>query len=167
MGQQPNIKHDLGETFSDEVEPGAPRRWSPGRPGDLSSPDDVAWGGKFGRPGPGTGFALKLISGTEFDRSHRGKQIEAVAATVAGARASLFGRAPTSKDVEVALILLGLRAEGLSEDKISALTQRRNEGLDHAAHEQRKGSSFLEHIPMAHLEATPDKLRAMLVTQRI
>lgn len=167
MGQQPNIEHSLGEAPKDEAEPGSPRRWKPSRGAELDSPADVAWGGKFGRPGPGTGFVHKLIGRAEFDRSDRPKMTEAVAATVAGARASLFGRSPTSKDVEVALILMGLRSEGLSQDKLAALAERRVAGFDHAAHEIRKGASFLEHIPEAHLAATPDKLRAMLVTQAI
>lgn len=167
MGQQPNIEHDLGDAPKDEAEPGSPRRWKPGRPGELSSPADVAWGGKFGRPGPDTGFVLKLIKRAEFDRGDRAKVTDAVAATVAGARASLFGRAPTATDVEVALVLMGLRTDGLPADKAAALKKRRIDALDHAAHEMRKGSSFLEHVPVAHLEATPDKLRAMLVTQSI
>lgn len=167
MGQQPNIEHSQADAPKDEAEPGSPRRWKPGRPAELNSPSDVAWGGKFGRPGPDTGFVLKLIGRASFDRSDRPKITEAVAATVAGARASLFGRAPTVKDVEVALILMGFRDEGLSDDKLAALQERREAGLDHAAHELRKGTSFLEHIPQAHLAASPDKLRAMLVTQAI
>jgi len=167
MGQQPNIELELGDAPKDEAEPGSPRRWKPGRPGELFSPADVAWGGKFGRPGPGTGFVLKLIKRAKFDRGQRAKLTESVIATVAGARASLFGRAPTAADVEVALVLLGLHPEGLSADKAAALDKRRTEALDHAAHELRKGTSFLEQIPVAHLEATPDKLRAMLVTQSI
>ena len=162
MGQQPNIELEPSDAPRSVTEPGTPAGWKPGRPGDIGSPDDLPWGGVFGRPGPDTGWALKLIRRAEFDRSARATEIEAVAATVSGARASLFGRAPTPADVEVALTLLGMRPDGLSPDTIADLAHRRQEGLDHAAHEIRKGTSFLAHVPAEHLEADAQELIRVL-----
>lgn len=162
MGQQPNIEIELSDAPRRAMEPGTPSGWRPNRPGEIESPFDLPWGGEFGRPGPATGFALKLLRRTEYDRSHRAGEIEAIAATITGARASWFGRAPVPADVEVALTLLGLRPDGLPAHVVSDLIEARERALDHAAHEARKGTSFLAHLPELHLQADPEELRTLL-----
>lgn len=162
MGQQPNIEIEPSDAPRRAIEPGTPSAWRPDRPGEIDSPLDLPWGGEFGRPGPATGWALKLLRRTDYDRSYRAREIEAVAATIVGARASLFGRAPTPADVEVALTLLGLRPDGLSSEVVDQLVASREQGLNHAAHEIRKGTAFLAHVPDLHLQADADGLRSLL-----
>lgn len=167
MGQQPNIELGLSDAPRPTREPGTPSGWRPDRPGEIDGPGETPWGGVFGRPGPATGYALKLVRLAEFDRSSRGSELEAVAATVVGARASLFGRAPTPTDVEVALVLLGLRPEGIPSGVVEELVERRQTGLDHAAHEIRKGTAFLAHVSPAHLQSSPEELVEVLGGRRL
>lgn len=162
MGQEPNIELKPSDAPRPTREPSAPQGWVNERPGAITSPDQQPWGGAFGRPGPDTGWALRLIRRAEWDRSHRGKEIEAVLVTLVGARASYFGRAPVPQDVEVALTLLGLRPDDLAADSVELLHRRREHGLDHAAHEHTKGVRLLEEIPLDHLTATPAELPALL-----
>jgi len=162
MGQEPNIELTAADAPRQTAAPGAPARWVNERPGAITTPDQQPWGGAFGRPGPDTGWALRLIGRAEWDRSHRAKETEAVLAAVVGARASHYGRAPVPQDVEVALTLLGMRSDGLSEETVDALGSRREHALDHAAHEHSKGAGLLDDIPLAHLIATPAELRALL-----
>lgn len=162
MGQEPNIELDLGDAPRTEMEPPPPHRWVNNRPGAINSPEEQPWGGSFGTPGPDTGWALRLINRAEFDRSERGKEIEAVLATLVGARASFFGRAPVPEDVEVGLTLLGVRLEGFEPAVVAALAERREHALDHAAHEHTKGSRLLRDIPLEHLTAPAARLRSLL-----
>ncbi|MCH7583562.1 MAG: hypothetical protein IH941_00190 [Acidobacteria bacterium] len=109
MGHEPNIRPGLEDLPPADPTPGAPRRWSPQRPGDLGSPDDVPWGGAFGTPGPDTGFAHLIVSNRELPGSeHHRSDVEAVVAAVMAARASALGRAPTPSDVAAAINLLEL-----------------------------------------------------------
>jgi len=91
-----------------EPRPGPSRRWRAGRPGDLSSPAEVPWGGAFGTPGPDAGYAQRLLAG----RAGEPGETAALAVIVA-ARASRLGRAPVRADIAVAeAILVLLPAEG-------------------------------------------------------
>ena len=162
MGQEPNIELTSADAPRRTAEPGAPGRWVNERPGAITSPDQQPWGGTFGRPGPDTGWARRLITRADFDRSHRVKETESVLAALVGARASHYGRAPVPQDVEVGLTLLGLRSAGLPEETVESLRSRREHALDHAAHEHSKGAGLLDEIPLAHLAATPEELLALL-----
>ncbi|MEE8497895.1 MAG: hypothetical protein V3S62_05130 [Acidimicrobiia bacterium] len=109
MGHEPNIRLRSEDLPRVEAAPGAPRRWSPQRPGDLGSPDEVPWGGAFGTPGTDTGFALRIIGERELPGSaHLRSDVEAVVVAVMAARASALGRAPTASDASAAIGLLEL-----------------------------------------------------------
>lgn len=160
MGQQPNIELDASDLPRSVLEPGAARRGAGGRPGEITTPAEAVAGGAFGRPGPDTGWVLRLVGATEFDRSDKG--IEAVVASVAAARAALSGRGPAPADVEVALILLGLRPEGVPDDIVTQLSTARGEWLATAAHERVKGESFLSQLSPGLLSADPERVRHLL-----
>ena len=160
MGQQPNIELDASDLPRPVLEPGAARRGGAGRPGEITQPDEAVTGGAFGRPGPDTGWVLSLVRQTEFDRSE--SDIDAVVATVAAARASVSGRGPTPTDVEVALILLGLRPDGIPEDVVAQLSAARVKWLSTTAHERVKGQSFLSQLSPGLLEADPVRVRHLL-----
>lgn len=161
MAQQPNIELTRGDLPKDELGPRA-AAWFQARPGEITAPGQVEWGGAFGRPGPDTGWALKLVRSADFDRGDRPGMIETIVANVAGARAARSGRGPTAEDVEVALTLLGLRPEGLPEDVVASLAEVRDEAIDHAAHERDKGRSFIQSVQMDQLMAMPADLTRML-----
>jgi hypothetical protein len=142
------------------LEPGAARRGGGARPGEIKNPDEAVSGGAFGRPGPDTGWVLRLVKQTEFDRSD--SATEAVVASVAAARASYNGRGPAPADVEVALMLLGLRPDGLSEEVVTQLGAARAKWLSKASHERVKGRSFLDQLSPGMLGADPDRVRHLL-----
>lgn len=161
MAQQPNIELNR----ADLPRPGLASEaaaWKQRRPGEITTPEQAVWGGSFGRPGPDAGWVLRLVRGAEFDRGDRPDTLERIVATVAGARAALAGRGPMSEDVEVALILLGLRPEGLPGQVVGALSDARRAAIDHAAHERDKGRSFLRTVPDEKLTARPAELLDML-----
>ncbi|MDH3259519.1 MAG: hypothetical protein OEM81_07475 [Acidimicrobiia bacterium] len=160
MGQQPNIELDASDLPRSVLEPGVARRDGGGRPGEITEPGGASLGGAFGRPGPDSGWVLRIVRATEFDRSGAG--IEAVVASVAAARAAHHGRGPTSSDVEVALILLGLRPEGIPEDVVAQLSLARVKWLSKAAHERVKGRSFLSQLSPGLLSADPERVRRLL-----
>lgn len=111
MGQQPNISLGVEDLPRATAHPAAASRWSPDRPGDLSGPDAVPWGGAFGTPGPDTGYALTVVRRRDLPggEQHR-RDVEAAVAAVVAARASAIGRAPMAGDVDVAVHLLDLGA---------------------------------------------------------
>ncbi len=161
MAQQPNIELGHGDLPRPELGPHA-AAWLQDRPGEITRPEEVRWGGAFGRPGPDTGWALKLVASTDFDRGARPSVLEKVVANIAGARAAKAGRGPTAEDVEVALTLLGLRTEGLPDDVAATLGDVRSAAVDHAAHERDKGRSFIDSVPVDQLIAKPADLVRML-----
>lgn len=109
MGQQQNIPITLADLPRATAKPAAPRQWRPDRPGDITSPQQMPWGGAFGTPGPDTGYALRLIRqrGLELEPGIR-RDVEAAILAVVSARASALGRAPVAGDIDVAMDLLGL-----------------------------------------------------------
>ncbi len=115
MGQEPNIRLGLEDLPRPSAKPAAPGRWSPDRPGELGSPDEVPWGGAFGTPGPDIGFAYRVVRGMDLPGAdHARGDVEAAVVAVMAARASAIGRAPTAPDASAALSLLDLDGEGVA-----------------------------------------------------
>jgi hypothetical protein len=109
VGHEPNIRLGPEDLPRTTPQPAAPARWSPQRPGDFVSPDEVPWGGAFGTPGPDPGFAHRIVGSLDLPGGeHRRADIEAALVIVMSARASSIGRAPTSADAAVAIELLDL-----------------------------------------------------------
>lgn len=157
MAQQPNIELDRADLPQPELTPQA-AAWKQDRPGEITTPGQAERGGSFGRPGPDTGWVLRLVRAADFDRGDRPAVLERVVATTGAARASAIGRGPTGEDVEVALILLGLRPDGLPGDVLDSLAAERRSAIDHAAHERDKGRWFLGTVPADRLAAKPADL---------
>jgi hypothetical protein len=64
--------------------------------------------------------------------------------------------------VEVALILLGLRPEGVPDDVVTQLSAARAKWVSKASHEQVKGRSFLSQLSPGLLSADPERVRHLL-----
>lgn len=161
MGQQPNIELHIQNLPRSTPETAAPRRWSPHRPGELGSPNDVPWGGMHGTPGPDAGYALKLIGGREYSlASEEGRSdVDAVVAAVAVARASLFGRAPTAGDIDVALLMLGLNPSGLPDAFVEGIASDRPGWVAGAAHNPAKSQRVVAAIAAEDLVSDVAALR--------
>ncbi len=170
MGQQPNIELEISDLPRPVPAPAAPRRWRPDRPGELHSPDDVPWGGVYGMVGPNTGYALSLVAQRDFelaDSEVRSNVAVAVAA-IAGARASHFGRAPMSEDVDVALLLLGLAPEGLPTELVDTMSAERGRRLGGLGHDPSRVRELVAGVPIDVLSATAEDLhRRMAAGERL
>ena len=163
MGQQPNIELDVDRLPRSAPEPGAPSGWKPYRPGEINSPSDMATGGVFGNPSPDSGWVVKLVRQAEFDRSSR--VVDNVVATIASARASVFGRGPVPDDVEAALIILGLRDGGLDPETRRRLDEKRSGWMSKVPHEIVSGRAVLDDFDRDFLHQSLDSIRAGLAAQ--
>lgn len=164
MGRQPNIELRATEHPAGKLPRAAERRWTPRRPGEITSPADMPSGGSFGRPGPDTGWGLRMIRETSFDRGGRPSVLEKLLCALVGARASRRRRGPSRQDVEVALSLAGLhegyRAHGGAPEQIG---KYREKWLDRLAHDPWPGRSALAAIPVDLLLDTPERVRSRLL----
>ena len=107
MGQEPNIRLGVEDLPRATAKPGVPDGWSPGRPGEIGSPEEMPWGGAFGTPGPDIGFAHRIVRGMDLPGDR--ETLEPIVIAVMAARASAVGRAPTAKDAAMALDLIAER----------------------------------------------------------
>jgi hypothetical protein len=113
MAQEPNVQLEIEDLPRPTAKPAPARRWKPERPGEITSPQDMPWGGAFGTPGPDSGYALTILSRRDLDLlpGEDRHDAEAALAALMSARASRFGRAPVVTDAEVAEALLGFGAD--------------------------------------------------------
>lgn len=156
MAQQPNIELTPGDRPRSEPRPAAARRWAPSsKPGVITAPNQVPRGDGFGTPGPDTGFAYRLIRAA--DLPDRTEPLEQVLAALMGARAALFGRAPTKEDLEVARLLCGL-GEVPRED----LAERRQRWVEATAHEKPRGRKAVAEVGTDLLRLDPTELSGRL-----
>ncbi len=156
MAQQPNIELEPEDRPRSVPAPGPARRWNPhDKPGVITSPDAVPAGGAFGRPGPDTGFAYRLIRSSALE--DRSAALEHVLAALMAARASHFGRAPTAEDLEVASLLCGI-GEALPD----WVGERCKGWVEATAHEKSKGVTAVNDVGDELLRLKPDEVRVRL-----
>ncbi len=159
MGQQPNIELHHNDLPRAQLAPGPARAWRPRRPGELTSPADFRFGGRFGAIGPDAGYALKLAAGAEMNLlpgEHRHDAVAAVAA-IASARAAAEGRAPVADDVVIGMIVLGLDGQAKVD---SAVLAKRPRWIANVAHDATKLRGIVADVPADLLALTPEQLRA-------
>lgn len=136
------------------------RRWTATRPADLAAGQPR--GPKLGDPGPDQGYAL-LLAERFHDRVRvtDGESVEdalAGAVAVAIKRASVFGRAPVTPDVE-----LGLRVWGfLDEDPPADLVETRRDLFGGAAHHYWDQRAITDAVPESTLRMKPDEVAGRL-----
>lgn len=164
MGQQPNIEIHLEDLPRPTSDTAPPQRWKPDRPGDMAGPTDVPWGGMYGRPGPDTGYALKLLKGRDLGIQDPAMKADASAAVaaVAAARASHFGRAPTAEDIDVALLIFGFSPEGLPEALVAGILKDRVGWFSGLAHSPARAGELVSVIAIESLALSPSDLRARM-----
>lgn len=165
MGQQPNIELEISDLPRPRRKPDPARGWVPDRPAELGGPGDMQWGGGFGTTGPDSGYALSLIGARHFELAegeHRGNVDVALAAIVA-ARASLYGRGPTGKDVDLALVLLGLDPD-TPESLSSELAGKRKQWFAAAGHHPGRLYAFVSALDSDVLRLTADEARARMAS---
>ena len=164
VGQQPNIELEMADLPRPRLKPEPARSWIPDRPGELGGPEDMRWGSGFGVTGPDAGYAMSLATRRDIplaDGEDRESANAAVAA-LAAARSSLFGRGPTGKDIDLALVLLGYDAASLPEGKSAELAERRIGWFTGAAHHPAKLVDFIARVPSDLLRLTADDAKARM-----
>jgi hypothetical protein len=154
---------------TDQVRPSyrlrTPLDWRAGRVADLAGPERVR-GKELGVPGPDQGYAL-LLAHTLFE-----ERLELTAgitaddalvgcAAVGSRRASLFGRAPVAKDIELALALFGFLG-GAPDD----LVTWRAPLFSAAAHHYQQQRAIAGSVAVETLRLSPAEVRVKLPTWR-
>ena len=162
VGQQPNIEITLSDLPVATPSPDAARRWSPTRPGELSSPDEVPWGGAYGTPGPDAGYARALAAGRELSLVTGERRVDAdtAIAALASARASFYGRAPTGLDIDVASIILCYDPSGIPAAVADRVAANRGAWVGDLARKPHRAIELVEAVPVEILIAEPDAVRA-------
>lgn len=168
MGQQPNIALDHRNLPRPKGQPGPARRWRPTRPGEVTAPDDMPWGGGFGTIGPDAGYVLRLIRTTELELApgENRHNAETAIAAVATARASRFERAPVQEDVGLAALLFGYDTGELPDELVAGLQSDRAVWFANIAHDAARRRHIVRDVPMAVLESKPGAIRAQMATGR-
>ncbi len=150
---------------ADQVRPAyqlqTPRQWRADRVGDHREPGQPR-GRDLGVPGPDQGYALLLAHQLFEDRLQLTPGITAEdaltgAASVAGARAALFGRAPVARDVEMALILFGFLGDAPGD--LLAWRSPLFQAADHHYGMQRR---IVESVSEDTLRLSPEQVHAQL-----
>ncbi|MGI9610970.1 MAG: hypothetical protein ACR2NL_11825 [Acidimicrobiia bacterium] len=130
----------------------------------MTGPADVPWGGAFGTTGPDTGYAARLVASRELALSDHEERHNAEAAVVAiaGARASLAGRAPTGQDIDAALVLLGYDPTGLPHELVADLVDRRRDWTANLNHDAVASRALVAAIDPDVLKSTAEQIRARM-----
>ncbi|MGI9624986.1 MAG: hypothetical protein ACR2PK_19320 [Acidimicrobiales bacterium] len=141
-----------------------PRRddsWRAERPGDI--PAGLPEGPGLGNQGPDQGYALKLVKAFE-SRVHlaEGERWEDAAAggvLVALKRASLFGRAPVTQDLEIAFSLFGFLDPSPDPELVSA----RRQGFDRVdnPHHYLERRRIADSVPAELLKSSPSAVASV------
>ncbi len=139
------------------LDPPAP--WRAHRPAEFEpgARRDVARLAGTGVPGPDQGYALHLAERAAArlvlaDGEHT-EDVLAGAVAIALRRAALFGRAPVSTDIELALTLFGYLAPAPTE-----LVEYRRRLFDGAAHRYFELGEVAHLVPEAMLRRSPEQL---------
>jgi hypothetical protein len=139
----------------------APPPWTPHRPADFKSSPNRPHRPNTGVAGPDQGYALALADRFEgrlrlSEREHP-DDVLAAAVAIGLRRAALYGRAPVSGDIALALNLFGYLVAA-PEDLVEA----RERYLRGAAHDYWQRRDISEAVPERTLRLKPDDVRAGL-----
>jgi hypothetical protein len=148
----PRDRHRVSERLP------TPAGWRANRPAEVVLEGGQPQGPRFGAIGPDQGYALKLIRQWE-DRivpapGEDKRDVIAGVTAVAMRRASLYGRAPVTFDVEVALLIWGFVGDAPPE-----LVAERKGRFEGCAHEYLRQRAIADAVPEATLRLTPAQVR--------
>ena len=165
MGQQPNIELEIADLPRPRPKPDPARAWSPERPGELGGPQDAQFGAGFGTVGPDSGYALTLVKAraVELVEGERRSNTDVALAAIASARAAMYGRAPTGKDVDLALVLLGLDP-GSPETRRQAMGEARKRWFAAVAHHPGRLHGFIASLDPSTLSLSAEEARARVAS---
>jgi hypothetical protein len=154
---------------TDQVRPSyrlrTPLDWRAGRVADLRGPEEKR-GPALGSPGTDQGYALLLAHTLFEERLELTPGITAEdalvgAAAVGSRRASMFGRAPVAKDIELALVLFGFLGDAPDD-----LVAWRAPMFQAAAHHYQQQRIIAGAVSEDTLRLTPTDVRGRLTAWR-
>jgi hypothetical protein len=156
--------HVPGRLNQPKVYTSPPRRagsWSADRPGEVIGAAQPS-GAALGNQGPDQGYVLKLAARFDDDLvlaagEHKADAI-AGASAVALRRASLYGRAPMIKDLEIALTLFGYL--GPAPDELVAKRRELFDEVHHSTIHYFAAREIADLVPEATLRMSADEVAA-------
>jgi hypothetical protein len=136
----------------------APLPWTAHRPADFTSDPSRPRQPNTGIRGPDQGYALhlaeRLAPRLQLSGHEHAEDVLTGAVAIGLKRASLYGRAPVSGDIELALLIFGFLG-GASEELVVA----RGRALGGAHHDYWQQRDLADFVPEATLRMTPAAVR--------
>lgn len=137
-----------------------PDSWEPGRPGEIEGRQPS--GERLGYQGPDQGYIItlahrarprvRLAAGEDMDDVLRGCSL------IALRRASIFGRAPSVYDLNLALALWGFLTDSPPADQV-AVRRELFVGVGNV-HHYKEGRALADLVPESTLRMSPDRVAA-------
>lgn len=139
------------------------RGWTPGRPGEIEGRQPA--GERLGYQGPDQGYIITLANRAKSRvRVMAGENVEDAlrgCSLIALRRASLFGRAPSIHDLNLALHLWGFLQDNPPADLL-AVRKELFVGVGNAAHHYKEGREIADLVPESTLRMTPDAVASQV-----
>lgn len=142
-----------------------PAPWAPGRPGEIDGRQPA--GERLGYQGPDQGYIItlakraasriRLTPGEDADDALRGCSL------IALRRASMYGRAPSVHDLNLALSLWGFLSDNPPADLV-AVRKELFVGVGNPVHHYKEGRAIADMVPESTLRLTPDVVAAQFAT---
>lgn len=143
----------------------APASWTPGRPGEIHGRQPA--GERLGYQGPDQGYIITLAKRAEGRvRVASGEHVEDAlrgCSLIALRRASLYGRAPSVHDLNLALAMWGFLSATPPADLV-AVRKEMFSGVGNAVHHYKEGRAIADLVPESTLRLTPDAVTAQFAT---
>lgn len=143
-----------------------PSGWTPGRPGEIDGLQPA--GERLGYQGPDQGYVITLANrarsrvrvtaGEHTQDALRGCSL------IALRRASLFGRAPSVHDLNLALSLWGYLSDNPPADLV-AVRRELFVGVGNPVHHYKEGRAIADMVPESTLRLSPDAVAARFATE--
>lgn len=139
--------------------------WTPGRPGEIDGRQPA--GERLGYQGPDQGYIITLAKRAESRvRVAAGEHVEDAlrgCSLIALRRASLFGRAPSVYDLNLALSLWGFLSDNPPADLV-AVRKELFSGVGNAVHHYKEGRAIADLVPESTLRMSPESVAAQFAT---
>lgn len=135
-----------------------PTGWQPGRPGEIEGRQPA--GDRLGYQGPDQGYIITLANrAASRVRVSAGEHVEDAlrgCSLIALRRASMYGRAPSVYDLNLALSLWGYLSDAPPADLV-AVRKELFIGVGHV-HHYKEGRDIADMVPESTLRMTPDEV---------
>ena len=141
-----------------------PSGWQPGRPGEIEGRQPA--GERLGYQGPDQGYIITLanraVSRVRVSAGEHAEDALRGCSLIALRRASMYGRAPSVYDLNLALSLWGYLSDAPPADLV-AVRKELFVGVGHV-HHYKEGRAIADMVPESTLRMTPEAVASGFVT---